>query len=136
MPTFRACIFNTGSQYSSLACLLYTSPIINIGTVGVYLYFFKDVADSDNSNKVIIQRLFTVLAVILILLVTTIGVLSEPLIRKLQHPFFIMVRDLSVFGVVERVESVVIALWVVSDIVYVSMLLKICGEIFSKVRCV
>jgi spore germination protein KB len=108
-------------------------PIINIGTVGVYLYFFKDVADSDNSNKVIIKRLFTVLAVILILLVTTIGVLSEPLIRKLQHPFFIMVRDLSVFGVVERVESVVIALWVVSDIVYVSMLLKICGEIFSKV---
>ena len=108
-------------------------PIINIGTVGVYLYFFKDVADADNSNKVIVKRVVTVLGVILTLLITTIGILSEPLIRELQHPFFIMVRDLTVFKVVERVESVVIALWVVSDIVYVSMLLKICGEIFNKV---
>lgn len=119
--------------YSTGDILKGAVPIINIGTVGVYLYFFKDVADADNNNRIIVKRLVTVLGVILILMVTTIVVLSEPLIRKLQHPFFIMVRDLSVFGVVERVESVVIALWVVSDIVYVSMLLKICGEIFSKV---
>ena len=42
---------------------------------------------------------------------------------KQAHPFFSMVRNLSLFGSLERIEALVIALWVLTDFVLISGLL-------------
>jgi len=61
-----------------------------------------------------------------------IGVFGAGLTAKLRYPFFMLVRDISVLGSLERAEPVVIALWVFSDFVALSVLLRIAAE---NLRC-
>ena len=63
------------------------------------------------------------LLVVLLLMVTTIGCFGEGFLMKLQSPFFTMIRDIRIFNIVERIESVVIAIWVITDYIFISGLL-------------
>ena len=55
----------------------------------------------------------------------TIGILGAELTAKLNHPFFTMLRNVSLFHAVERFGALVIGLWVLPDFVLVSMLLTL-----------
>lgn len=55
----------------------------------------------------------------------TIGILGAELTAKLTHPFFTMLRNVSLFHAVERFGALVIGLWVLPDFVLVSMLLTL-----------
>ena len=54
-----------------------------------------------------------------------IGMLGAELTAKLTHPFFTMLRNVSLFHAVERFGALVIGLWVLPDFVLVSMLLTL-----------
>ena len=54
-----------------------------------------------------------------------IGILGAELTAKLNHPFFTMLRNVSLFHAVERFGALVIGLWVLPDFVLVSMLLTL-----------
>ena len=56
--------------------------------------------------------------------VSCLGVFGPALTARMSYPFFMLVRDLSVLGALERAEPVVIALWVLSDFVMISLLLQ------------
>ena len=60
--------------------------------------------------------------------VGSIGMFGPELTAKLSYPFFMLARDVTVLGSLERVEPVVIALWVFSDFILVSLLLQIAGN--------
>lgn len=55
----------------------------------------------------------------------SIGILGAELTAKLNHPFFTMLRNVSLFHTVERFGALVIGLWVLPDFVLVSMLLTL-----------
>ena len=55
----------------------------------------------------------------------TIGILGAELTAKLTHPFFTMLRNVSLFHAVERFGALVIGLWVLPDFVLVAMLLTL-----------
>ena len=55
----------------------------------------------------------------------TIDILGAELTAKLNHPFFTMLRNVSLFHAVERFGALVIGLWVLPDFVLVSMLLTL-----------
>ena len=63
----------------------------------------------------------------------TVGAMSASLTARLQHPFFVMIRNISVFGIIERIEAVVIALWVIPDLVFAAALLRAEGVLLSAV---
>ena len=73
------------------------------------------------------------LLVMLGITAATVGALSADVAAGLQHPFFIMIRNISVFGVIERIEAVVITLWVITDFLFVAVLLRIFDELFAAV---
>lgn len=52
-----------------------------------------------------------------LLVAVTVGRFGPELTGRLTYPFFALVRNTSVFGVVERIEALVTALWVLSDFV-------------------
>ena len=54
-----------------------------------------------------------------------IGILGAELTAKLTHPFFTMLRNVSLFHAVERFGALVIGLWVLPDFVLVAMLLTL-----------
>lgn len=62
-----------------------------------------------------------------------VGALSASLITEMQNPFFVMVRNISAFGVVERIESVVVAVWVLADFLFLSVLMRIVGVLAKTV---
>ena len=63
----------------------------------------------------------------------TLGAISAPLVNKMQSPFFIMIRNISAFGVIEKIESVIIAIWVFTDFLFLATLMKITGVLTKKV---
>lgn len=65
-----------------------------------------------------------------LLCITVTGFLGERLTGLLNFPFFVMVSNLSVFNVFQRVESAVIGLWIISDLVLFASLLFIISGCF------
>ncbi len=55
-----------------------------------------------------------------------LGNFGPYLIARMEQPFFMMVKGIGVQGAFQRVESVVIALWVLSDLVFIGLLTFSC----------
>ena len=68
------------------------------------------------------------LALMALVTAGTVALFGPDATAKLQHPFFMLVRDVTVLGAVERVEPVVATLWVLSDFAFVSALLGAAGQ--------
>lgn len=66
-----------------------------------------------------IGGLWVVLTLIQLAVTATFG---ATLISSMERPFFIMSRGISVVGVFERVEAVVVALWIVSDLIFLALI--------------
>lgn len=54
-----------------------------------------------------------------------LGMFGPELTEKMTFPFFMLARDVTVLGALERVETVVIAAWVFADFLLLSVLFKI-----------
>ena len=106
-------------------------PVANVLGIGTNLAFLNGCAEKGKIKKTdaVVLLTLTIIAIIL----ATIGTLGTELIKSLQHSYFIMIRDIDLIGIVERIEAAVIVTWVVTDLIYVSVLLRICGEIMSVV---
>jgi spore germination protein KB len=63
-----------------------------------------------------------------LLTASCIGMFGPELTAKLSFPFFMLVRDMTVLGALERTEPMVIALWVFLDFTFVSLLLQIAAK--------
>ena len=73
------------------------------------------------------------LAAAFLVQIAVIGTLSVGVLEGMQHPFFIMIRNLRFFGAVERLESLVVAIWVGTDFIFLSSLIMIAAEIVRGV---
>ena len=68
-----------------------------------------------------------------VLTVPVIGCLSAEVTRRLQNPFFIMLRNITVLESVDRIEPLVLGLWIITDFVFISSLLLLCGHLSGRV---
>ncbi len=104
-------------------------PLVSTGTdiaaVGGYLVltlFFSDrLSENREFGKTAFYGVvyFTLLTVVVILV--TIGINGAELTAKLPLPFFTTVKQISSFGIVERVEPLLISIWLISDFVVISI---------------
>lgn len=58
-----------------------------------------------------------------------IGNFGPELVERMEQPFFMMVKGIGVQGVFQRAESVVMALWVLSDLVFLGLLAFACRRL-------
>lgn len=65
---------------------------------------------------------------LLLLCAATIGNFGSGLTADLNYPFFSMVRNIRILKTVERIEAIIVAMWVLPDFVLVSMLLIIASR--------
>ena len=72
-----------------------------------------------------LPRILLISLLIMALNAAIVGNYGAALTLKLSHPFFTMVRDITVFRTVERLEAFVVALWVLPDFVVTSLMLLI-----------
>ncbi|MBR6312985.1 MAG: GerAB/ArcD/ProY family transporter, partial [Oscillospiraceae bacterium] len=59
-----------------------------------------------------------------LMLVCIVGILGSKLSASVQFPFFAMIRNISAFRFIDRIEPLIVALWMITDYVFVSMLMS------------
>ena len=99
--------------------------IANLLSIGFFLGFFADRLERPLRPKDYAPWLTALLGVIGLMTAGCLGMFGSELTAKMRFPYFMLVRDLTVLGALERVEPVVIALWVFSDFVLISLLLRL-----------
>lgn len=102
-------------------------PIITVvQSVSVYFGFLEGrVGQKEKRRGAGFLFILLLVTTVTLICAAVIGFLGTELTRKLSFPFFVMVRNLSLFNVAERIDAVVVGLWVVSDFMITSSLLFI-----------
>ncbi len=68
-----------------------------------------------------------------LLCLETVGAYGPTLTARLTYPYFTLTRDVILWGLAQRIEAVVIALWVFADIVMCVLLLRCAYETFRRI---
>lgn len=82
----------------------------------------------DNTPHKRIPWLLGVTILAVLFCITAVGSLGETYVSALSYPFFIMARDLSILSGVERIEALVVGLWLLPDFVLISVELMIAAD--------
>lgn len=109
-------------------------PVINASTVWVFLLFLGGyIRPGSYSRKTLVNWVLCLMGVILLIVITTIGVLGPEITKSQQYPFFIMISNLNILNIIERIEPVVIMIWIITDFILVALLMMASAEAFVKV---
>ena len=101
----------------------------NVLSSAAFLVFFSDHLSRRYTRRDgLVAWTLAMLGVLLLMTVACLGVFGPALTAQLNYPFFMLVRDFSSLGTLERAEPVVLALWVLSDFVMLSLLLHAAGK--------
>ena len=69
----------------------------------------------------------------ILLCAVSVGCLGKTYTTALAYPFFVMARDLSILSGVERIESLVVGLWLLPDFVLITLELIIAADNFKRI---
>ena len=118
-------------------------PVLNAGmrTANVFLLvaafrFLEDRVAPEPPRKrfAAMLRLFALLAVLTTLLLASIlANFGAEFTAHQAYPFFAMVRNIRLFGSIERIEVLIIALWVFTDFALIAALLLSAGTVLRLV---
>ncbi len=93
----------------------------------------NNIVNNNKTSKYI--YIFFIISLIFILLDTilTIGVLSEHLIKILPHPEYIVLKKISIFGFIDRIENIIYIKWILGVFVHFTLsIYYICNSINKK----
>jgi spore germination protein KB len=100
-----------------------TIPLIkaSVGTLSLFSYiviilmFSTDITGKENTAKIMFKAGFVYFVMLVLLLVMSIGLLGSSITAKASSPFLIIVKQISILDTIENIESLVIAMWLLSD---------------------
>ncbi len=105
---------------------IFLAALATLETVscGVYVCFLSGFLREAPRKRRTRLRILRIAGVLLALQIVTFGVFGAPLLSGMQTPLFLAAREISVPGVFERPEAVVVSLWVLTDLITLSLLLR------------
>lgn len=116
--------------------LVGAAPVLSLLSLPAFLLLLADEVEPGERRTGFFFGLMGLGAALLVIL-CTVGTLSAALAAKLQYPFFIMIRGLRLFGSLERLEAVVLGLWVMSDFACLSeevlLIRRLLGGLFHGI---
>ncbi|MEG1240010.1 MAG: hypothetical protein RSD46_01535 [Oscillospiraceae bacterium] len=112
--------------------------VVSLGTLGALLVGNMESVPGDKWRRYGWTTGFCVTVALITLVV--VGRLGAPLTAALPAPFFTLVQGLGVAGMLQRVEGAVAALWVLSDLALLGLLLfglrgtvgAVCGQTWGR----
>lgn len=100
----------------------------------LFIFFFGDKINNKEKVKHFSFRGTLVLFVFsTLLLIMSIGTLGPTLASHMSIPYFVVVKNISIFGTIERIESVLLAIWVISDFVVITVLTFIIASMLKSI---
>ena len=108
-------------------------PVLNV-SIGMLAYsaFLEGGCEKDNRRTIyyVLWILF-VCILISVIIAAIIGNYGAPLTAKLSQPFFTMIRDVRIFNTLERLEALMLALWVLPDFVVSTLMMFVAAYSFQ-----
>ena len=99
-------------------------PVADALSPWVWFSFLRgSVTEDEGSFPRALRGLFCLCLLTTVFLMTTIGDLGPELALRQQFPFYVMIKNLHLLNVMERFDGVIVALWMMTDYVFVGMLL-------------
>ena len=95
----------------------------NVLSVGFFLGFLGDRLTGPLRARDVLPWLAALLLVVALMAAGCCGMFGPALTARLRYPYFMLVRDMTVLGALERAEPLVLALWVFPDFLFLSVLL-------------
>ena len=113
-----------------LPAVLYgTVPVLGVLGYGIFGAFLAgEVKREEENRKKCLHWAVGLCGVLLALEIVCLGNFGPILTARMDAPFFMMVKGIGVQGAFERVESVIIALWVLSDLLLLGLLIFACRK--------
>jgi len=107
-------------------------PIIDCMTLIPMLGYLKGGGTSEFQTKDVLKTVLKTIICFGVLSYVTIGALSAPVTAKLENPFFVMVRDIKAADIIERIDAVVVGIWVLTDYMIVSLMLTVSSTLLGR----
>ena len=105
----------------------------NVFNMFTFAMFFGDkIRDKENIKKTGIFAAIVTGIIGLFGIVITLGTFGKDLLPTLSQPFFMALKVISLFGVLERIEAVFITFWVVADFVLITYNVLIASNICKQ----
>jgi len=109
-------------------------PVFNVATSWVFIAFLSGhVRRGSRQRGAVLRWSAYIIMLMLVVIVSTVGVLGPGLSESQQYPFFALISNLKVFNIFERIEPVTVMIWVLTDFVFIALLMMSAGEVG---RCV
>ena len=120
--------FPTFSDAKSIAAgVIPTADVL--GAAAFWAFLEGCVDPSSRSAKRAAPWILIILAIASLLCVVSVGIFSSAWVSEMRYPFFYIVRELDILEFLQRIEALVVAMWVFSDFVFVSLLLHMAVRI-------
>jgi spore germination protein KB len=116
--------------------LLGALPMADVMGVMIPFAFFADKRKPGADGGSVTAWMALTVGSLAVLTVPVIGCLSAPITQSQQNTFFVMLRNIVLFDSVERIEPLVIGLWIITDFVYTAALLMLSGHLSTKIVAV
>lgn len=121
IPTIKIDNLTPVTTNDSLNILKSTQPIMGIYTYITFMFFLGDKI----SNKQEFKKQFKLISIIifftsLVVLLVTVGTFGYKLTSDLNLPFFAFFKNIQILEIIERIESLLIIVWMVTDFCIIS----------------
>lgn len=137
LPELRADNLLPAGGQGALPLLKGTLPTLDVvGLILALLFLFSDRLTGEGSYRRVAARIALLGALMAALTAAVIGAFGHELTARLSQPYFSLVRELVFFRSLERVEALLVALWIFSDFLLTAALFllvrrclaPLCGE--------
>jgi len=101
--------------------------------ITLLMFIGDEIGDIQHFKKLGLQSAVVLLVVNIMIFLSTVGVFGSSLTQKLSLPFFMSSKIISIFGSIERLESLFVITWFITDIAIIVMLMYILLKLIGKV---
>ena len=85
-----------------------------------FMFIFGDrINNKENINKIGFKMVLFLLITQVVIIASIISTFSYRIAQRTQLPFLAAVKQISVFNLLEKVESIVVSVWVLSDFIII-----------------
>ena len=102
--------------------------VLNTLSLAVYPAFAARHCRGDCGRWPFVLCCGLLLLIVELMILGCLGIFGTELTLKLNYSFFMLVRDISIFDSLARMEALIIAVWMLTDFVLVSLLLRIASD--------
>lgn len=111
------------STLDTLPLMKSTLSVMSVASVFLYGAFLRPHIRAKSGKKSLVAGFAVILAVFAVMDLLIIGVFSADFTADMQVPFFLLVKNINVIRVFERVDSFVLAFFVFTDLSYAGLML-------------